>query len=336
MTKNTPPSISDALIFVDANIYLDCYQRRYDNYRKLIGDLSPLASSILFTSAVDHEFRRNRVGAYIKENKVERGKTNIPIFSPHHEVTGDNQEAKAIRQKKEQIEKQTKELLKSVSEVHLKNIRAIEQGTDDVSQAIAPLRANLQTATDEQLQRARLRKELGNPPGKKGDPLGDQISWEQLLDLAPNKRSVWIVTNDNDYIERAEKEIFLGPFLYDELRERAPEIEVFCFSNLADFFTKLKQVGLTPVASSIPEERIKIAKEEYVANTAIQSTSFSSGPATVLITSPTGIRCHGSEDGEHDFATGLVAKPSAYGGLTYWATCQKCGFQMDTGEAYED
>jgi len=214
------------------------------------------------------------VSAYIKTNKVVVDKLSIPVFSPHHQIKGeDDTDEKEIRKQKTKIETDKKALFESISNFHLKNIRAILNGTDDVSQAIAPLKSFIKSANGKQLNRARLRKELGNPPGKKGDPLGDQISWEQLLDHVPGKRSIWIVTNDNDFFEKAEKEIFLNPFLRDELLEQASNIEINCFDNLADFFDRFDKSGLTPTALSVPPERIKEAKEEYQANAAVAATS---------------------------------------------------------------
>jgi hypothetical protein len=49
----------------------------------------------------------------------------------------------------------------------------ISRSADDVSQRLENLFDNPISATNDEMCRARNRKETGNPPGKKGDPLGD-------------------------------------------------------------------------------------------------------------------------------------------------------------------
>src|SRR5262249_3859964 len=49
------------------------------------------------------------------------------------------------------------------------------------------LRAIRVPHTDEELQRAENRKARGIPPGKKDDPMGDELNWEQLLSFIKAK-----------------------------------------------------------------------------------------------------------------------------------------------------
>jgi len=52
--------------------------------------------------------------------------------------------------------------------------------------------------TPEAIERARLRVEIGNPPGKRGGPIGDAINWELLLAHSPPDQ-LFYVTNDKDF-----------------------------------------------------------------------------------------------------------------------------------------
>ena len=326
------PELSDTLIFIDSNIYLSCYQPWQNKYRQLLEGLAPLAYIIHFTGTVDAEFRRNRVSAYIEANKVPVDNIKIPVFAPHHQVEGEDTDEKNIR-KKDELENKRRALYESISNYHLKNIRSILDGNDDVSRAITPLKSFMLTASGAELKRARLRKELGNPPGKKNDPLGDQISWEQLLSRISGKRSVWIVTNDSDFFERTEKEIFLNPFLQDELREQSRNIEIYCFDNLADFFSGFNKSGLAPSTTpQISPERIAEAKVEYQANTNLAAlSSFRVFSRTTL-----SITCPNSTDGRHSFDIAVVANPSLPQGVSYIKTCRACGFQVETPNAVDD
>jgi hypothetical protein len=54
----------------------------------------------------------------------------------------------------------------------------ISQSNDEVSTVLTPL---FVPHREEELQRAKQRKECGQPPGKKAGPIGDQLTWEQIL-----------------------------------------------------------------------------------------------------------------------------------------------------------
>lgn len=64
---------------------------------------------------------------------------------------------------------------------------------------------------------ARLRFDIGNPPGKEAS-LGDAINWETLLAKAPNSEPLHFVTDDGDYSSPLNSEVFL-PFLSDEYQK---------------------------------------------------------------------------------------------------------------------
>ena len=75
-----------------------------------------------------------------------------------------------VNETKEEFKKLTHDLLEQVS-----------QSKDEVSKVLAGLFSQAVAPNEGELQRARARKERGNPPGKKSDPLGDELSWEQGL-----------------------------------------------------------------------------------------------------------------------------------------------------------
>lgn len=60
-------------------------------------------------------------------------------------------------------------------------MKQISCSEDEVSKALIPIFDKAVAHSPKELQKARNRKEIGNPPGKKGDPLGDQLTWEQIL-----------------------------------------------------------------------------------------------------------------------------------------------------------
>jgi len=110
-----------------------------------------------------------------------------------------------------------------------------------------------------------LRRERGNPPGKATDPLGDQLSWEQLLSRCQSNRGLWIITGDLDFATRHAGKMVLNAALYKDLvtQMHSAEPEVFCFDNLPDGlknFAEINRVKATKLPT--PEEAEQIKKEQ--------------------------------------------------------------------------
>jgi len=118
-----------------------------------------------------------------------------------------------------------------------------------------------------QITQAKLRKELGNPPGKKGDPIGDQLSWEQLLEKSKNSENLWIITNDDDYIFEFNKKCYLNSFLYKELKNKNKDINILCFNTLAESlqsFTTITKIKITTLPKK--KQLLEIKEEEKESN----------------------------------------------------------------------
>ena len=179
------------LIFIDSNIYLDPYRRVMKNYRKLLRSLIEISDFVFVTQIVRDEVERNRVSAYRDNNKPECPKIrfSLPELFPHHAEGEADIDAinRKIRQLDNYISRNSKEIFDEMLSLHERNITSILRGEDDVSTTLKPLLDRAIREEEPQIQRARLRKERGQPPGKKADPLGDQVSWEQILESAQDK-----------------------------------------------------------------------------------------------------------------------------------------------------
>ena len=334
------------LVFVDANIYLDSYRRVMPKYRKLLTALLEIQESLLVTHTVSEEVERNRVAAYRDNNKLQTFDKTFSLLDLQSHHADDTSAVEALNQQVRQLQNDIKrkagDLFCKLAEVHEKNLMSIVTGEDDVSRALRPLFEKAVSDTPEQFERAKIRKERGRPPGKRGDPLGDQISWEQILDAAKGKESVWIVTKDKDYTESVADALYLKPPLHRELMAVEGVREVRCFSNLASFFKEFRKAGAVQEEHLPPQETVEEAGEEIrreIVTPPMPSYIRGMSDLDIAIHNreiawpPT---CAKSPTGQHRMP-GLAPRPSsAFGGWTYQGICSNCGVMVDTGDPYED
>jgi hypothetical protein len=122
--------------------------------------------------------------------------------------------------------------------------------------------------------------ECGNPPGKRSDPLGDQISWEQLLTHV--KRAVhtdiWLITRDRDYLVKTENGLLLNPVLNTDLVSACgTQPRIHCYDNLSDGLTEFgKSVGVSTenLPTEKEEKQIKGEISTWIANTSIDTAAM--------------------------------------------------------------
>jgi|GEM_PF-629541 len=252
----------DAVLLIDANKYLDLY--RTDKGRKLLAPLSEQASHIFVTQQIVDEVQRNKLRAVADFLRTKsQGMKLHGINVPDHfsgSASGKNQEIlsqmrginKSVVAVNAEIDTHTHEIMTQVAE-----------SKDEVSKALAPIFSKAVQATRDEMKRARERKEIGNPPGKANDPLGDEITWEQVLSHFAGKRRLWIISRDGDYGAAFGGGFFLNSFLRDELAKITNDPIVHIFEDLVEGLTHF--VETTKVDATIklsPEELTEIETEE--------------------------------------------------------------------------
>src|SRR5690606_27408643 len=103
---------------------------------------------------------------------------------------------------KRNYEKAKSELIQRISQ----DMRARSLTADDVIEQIFSSAKNL-VVSSAILEKAETRRAVGNPPGKRSDPIGDEINWELLLHeftrtpspLSPTDNDLHIISNDRDW-----------------------------------------------------------------------------------------------------------------------------------------
>ena len=255
-------STDDSLLFIDANKYLDLY--RMDEGKKLLVPLEGVVDYIFVTQQVVSEVQRNKIlvaaeflGQKCKELKIKG--FNLP----------DHLSSTCIDQRKD-ILQQMREITKKISNVNtevdilvLSIMEQISRSEDEVSKALLPIFDKAVSHSSKELQGARERKEFGNPPGKSANPIGDQLTWEQILTRFKGKKRLWIISRDGDYGTICAGKGFLNHFLYNDLCRIVSEPEVYLFEDLNKGITHfINTTGVKTEQRLAPKEVEEIERAE--------------------------------------------------------------------------
>lgn len=245
---------SDVVLFIDANQYVKLYG--LTKGKRLLDLLESQKDHIFVTAQIVDEVLRNKLRSaqtFLLANQI---KGSIP----DHLLDLSDERTKELRKI---IQSAADELTALVTNA----LSKISRSEDEVSQRLRDLFDNRVVSPNPcEMQRARDRKERGNPPGKRENPLGDQITWEQLLTYCKGAKQVWVITEDQDYFVRHNKKPLLNSLLYRDLTDACgAELNIWLFDELDDGIIDFsKKAGVK--AEDLPtEEEAKEIKEEIEA-----------------------------------------------------------------------
>jgi len=247
------------LVFIDANQYLELYGIKPK--KKLLDLIKEQRNYIFLSAQIVEEVQRNKVrimAGYLK-NAFENSKARSGI--PEHLL--DTENTAALLEKIRPLSQSVDKLHNALLDAGAQTLERISHSEDEVSVALTELFVRAIKQSPEELERARERKERGNPPGK-GNNLGDQLTWEQLLSHCREKSKLWIITKDSDYCTKSGSKIFLNAFLQQELAQlNDPPPEVFCFDSLSEGLRHFVEVtGVTAEKVLTAEESEEIKKQQ--------------------------------------------------------------------------
>jgi hypothetical protein len=251
----------DSLLFIDTNKYLDLY--RTEKGKKILPLLKEQEKYIFVTQQVVNEVQRNKITVAAEFLKKQFPKLELQGFYLPDHLSNTTNQREEIREQMKKIDKDIKKVNAEVNAWQLSIIKQISRSEDEVSKALSSIFANPVCHTAEELQKARERRELGNPPGKSAGSIGDQLNWEQILTNFKGKRRLWIISRDSDYGIIHDNQVFLNRFLYEELCNIVSAPEVYLFTDLPtgikDFVDK---TGVKAKQSLDPKEAEEIEREE--------------------------------------------------------------------------
>ena len=252
----------DAMLFIDANKFLDLY--RTDTGKKLLAPLGEQVEHIFVTQRVVDEVQRNKIQVAADYLTGKFKDLKLQTFNvPDHLAGTKTGQGKEILQQMSEVVKKIKKVNEEVDALALGIVEQISQSEDEVSKALAPIFAKAVLHSQEELQRARDRRELGNPPGKSANPIGDQLTWEQILTHFKGKKRLWILSRDGDYGTVYDGKGFLNRFLYDELSKVASAPEVYLFADTVEGIKHfVDTTGVKAEQRLTPEEMKEVEEEE--------------------------------------------------------------------------
>jgi hypothetical protein len=315
------------VLFIDANIYLEFFKSSQDTLKKLLPVVLSMKDEIFVTKQISDEVTRNKIKVaadslrnYVNSYKAPSSRLPEHLEEEGKTLIGDWNKSSA------NLYSNLKSSQEALSDIVEHLLDEIMKGDDAASVSLEKVFENAVQPSDTEISNAKSRKEVGNPPGKHTDPIGDEISWEQLLSTYKGDSPLWIISADNDYSSMVNNRRYLNAYLFNELKHKLDsEPVVHVFDSLAKGIKHFSENRPEPVPNlPSPEELQEIAFAELNQRKGQGLSQGFPGP----------IECY--KCGKKEGFDGPVPKPSQYGGWTYQWICNACHEWNDFGEPYDD
>ena len=211
-------------LYIDANIYLKFYLG--NKLFKVLETLIDNKENIIVTEQIADEVIRNAVTVNIANlnntiKNLQWQKPSLPYKNTSPETL------KQIDDVYDKF-KNVKGQIEIDLEAHL---NLISSQKDIVTTSLKEVFALALKPTEEEQNKATILKKFGNPPGKKNDPIGDELSWIQLLNKVQPHDKLIIVTNDRDYASIFNNKSFLNSKLHSDLEKKNIQYYVYFIVN---------------------------------------------------------------------------------------------------------
>jgi len=214
-------------VFIDTNVILSFYHLTGDDLEEL-NKLVVLAKGdaihLYLPSQVRDEIKRNRenkIADALKRFNEQKLPTQFPAICKQYE------EYKELRKLIKLFDEKRNGLLEKLRDDMSDHKLKADTIIDELLES-----ADIILVNQEIVEKARLRMDLGNPPGKKGS-LGDAINWAAILHATPAEEDIYFISDDSDYFSPLKKTSF-NEFLHEEWRQ-VKQSELHFYKRLSGF-----------------------------------------------------------------------------------------------------
>jgi predicted nucleic acid-binding protein len=299
-------------IYLDTNILLSFYHltsEDLEELKKLVALLKQKKAQLLLPEQTRDEFYRNRAGKIADAIKKLREQTlNLQFpamckdYAPYDE----------LRKLQKAYEKLHAELLEKLQ----KDIDAAKLKADTLTSELFSL-ATVIASTDDLVDSARLRFDVGNPPGK-NNSLGDAINWLALLKATKEKEDLHFIGGDKDYRSALDDDRF-NEFLLREWIDTKKSNIAFYRVLSAFFKEKFPEIKL---ASELEKETLiaslatsgTFARTHFLVAQLAKNPEFTAAQANNIIqaaTSNNQVLWIANDADVNDFLVSVIAKHEA-------------------------
>jgi len=257
-------------VFIDTNMLLDMYHLSgpdLEELRKFVALIENGKIEVLMPQQVVDEFWRNREGVIadaLKRFDDTRAQAVVPNIIRSYPEAAD-------------LKKAVDRVKSMASELKKRAVGDIESGALKADEVLGALfsAVKITPVSGETVSRARLRVDIGNPPGKRGD-LGDAINWECLLGLVPQDETSEVVLISADgHFESELTSGQLREFLVREWQTTHPHCALRLDKSLPEFLSRdFAEIKLADeVDKSIAIERLEGAGNFVSVHSALRRLS---------------------------------------------------------------
>ena len=215
-------------LFIDTNVFLSFYHlssNDLEELKKLGVVVRQGKINLLLPDQVVNEFQRNRANKIADALKRLREQRRLSIQFP--QMCKEYEEYERLREIQRVYEEQFAKLLEKIDgDVESQRLKA-----DNILQGLFALATQIKM-DQHIIERARLRFDLGNPPGK-NNSLGDAVNWEALLSKVPIGEPLYFISDDKDFCSPLDEGMF-DPFLLGEW-EKIKLSKLFFYKRLSGF-----------------------------------------------------------------------------------------------------
>ncbi|MGM0580494.1 MAG: PIN domain-containing protein [Bacteroidota bacterium] len=235
-------------LYLDTNIYLSFYHLSNDDIeelKKLLHLVRGDDLELYLPVQTKDEFTRNR-DVKIADSLKRFNENKLNNLFPQI-VKDFDTEFKEMKDSIKKFEKNKQQIIKRLGEA----IKEQELNADKIIKNLFSAATEI-PITDNLLNKAKNRFDLGNPPGKKGS-YGDALNWESLVSFVKDVDEFNFVSEDKDYYSEVDKDA-INHFLKLEWSEKHPKITLKTYKSLSSFLKE--HYPDISIASEIEKEEL--------------------------------------------------------------------------------